>query len=140
MTKGKAKRLREKIEQASVSLPDADALEAVELFPAYAVGVAYKADFRFRYDEKLYRVLQAHTSQEDWPPDETQALYTEVAKPGQGDSQDNPIHYDNNTELVEGKYYEQGGVVYVCFRSTGIPVYNDLKDLVNLYVHVCVEQ
>lgn len=140
MTRGKAKRLRERIEQASVSLPDVDALEAVELFPAWAAGVAYRADFRFRYGDKLYRVRQAHTSQAEWPPDASPALYAEVAKPGQGDSPDNPIHYDNNMELVEGKYYEQGGTVYVCFRSTGAPVYNDLKDLVNLYVHVWAEQ
>lgn len=139
MNRGKAHKLRAKIEQASVSLPDEDALEAVELFPAYAVGAAYKADIRIRYGEKLYRVRQAHTSQAEWPPDTTPALYEEVAKPGQGDSPDNPIHYDNNMELVEGKYYEQSGVVYVCFRSTGIPVYNDLKDLVNLYVHVWEE-
>lgn len=140
MKRGKVRKLREEIEKASVALPDEDALEAVELFPAYAVGVAYKADARFRYGEKLYRVRQAHTSQADWPPDATPALYAEVAKPGQGESPGNPIHYDNNMELVEGKYYEQGGIVYVCFRSTGNPVYNDLKDLVNLYVRVWAEQ
>lgn len=139
MTRGKAKRLREKIEQASGSLPDADALEAVELFPAYAVGVAYEADFRFRYGSKLYKVMQAHTSQADWPPDATPALYAEVAKPGQGDNPDNPIQYNNNMALDEGKYYTQGGVVYVCFRSTGIPVYNNLQDLVNIYVRVWEE-
>lgn len=139
MTRGKARTLRAKIEQASGSLPDEDALDAVELFPVWAVGVEYKPDFRFRYGEKLYRVRQAHTSQADWPPDATPALYAEVAKPGQGDSPGNPVHYDNNMELVEGKYYEQNGVIYVCIRSTGIPVYNDLKDLVNLYVHVWEE-
>lgn len=136
MTREKARKLRELIEQASVSLPDEDALDGVELFPAYAVGVEYKADFRFRYGEKLYRVREAHTSQADWSPDATPALYAEVARPGQGDSPDNPIHYDNNMELVEGKYYKQGSTVYVCFRSTGIPVYNDLADLVGVYVKI----
>ena len=38
--------------------------------------------------------------------------------------------------LVEGKYYAQAGVVYVCIRSTGAAVYNDLKDLVGIYVEV----
>lgn len=79
MTRKHALALRAKIEQASASLSDEDALEAVELFQPYAVGVAYKTDFRFRYGEKLYRVLQAHTSQADWPPDKTPALYTEVS-------------------------------------------------------------
>lgn len=132
-------RLRDLIRQAAEFLSDSDALDGVELFPPWTLDTAYKAGQRVRYGKKLYRVLQAHTSQADWPPDATPALYAEVAKPGQGDSPDNPIHYDNNMELVQGKYYEQGGIVYVCFRSTEVPVYNDLKDLVNLYVHVWEE-
>ena len=71
------------IEKGATSLSDTDALDAVALFPAWAVGVAYEADTRIRYGEKLYKVVQAHTSQEDWLPDETPALYTEVAKPGE---------------------------------------------------------
>lgn len=139
MKRWKAERLRELIVKGSGGLTDAEALDGVELFSKWAVGVEYKADFRIRYGGKLYKVRQDHTSQADWPPDGTPSLYAEIAKPGQGDSPNNPIRYDNNMELVEGKYYEQGGVVYVCFRSTGIPVYNDLKDLVNLYVHVWEE-
>ncbi len=81
---------------------------------------------------------QAHTSQADWLPDSTPALYAEVAKPGQGDTPSNPIPYDGNMELVEGKYYSQSGVTYHCTRSTGIPVYNALADLVGIYVEVVV--
>lgn len=132
----KARQLRPLIEKAAVSLDDADALEAVELFPPYAVGVAYTSGFRFRYGEKLYKVLQDHTSQEDWKPDSTPSLYAEVEKPGEGDSPDNPIGYNGNMELLSGKYYSQDGVVYRCFRDTGIPVYNALRDLVGLYVEV----
>lgn len=71
------------IEKASASLPDEDALEAVELFPLWAAGIAYEADQRIRYGEKLYRCVQAHTSQEDWEPPAVPALWTEVAKPGE---------------------------------------------------------
>lgn len=84
MNRGKAKALRRIIEQASVSLPDEDALEAVELFPAWCGdGVYYAKDTRLRCGEKLYRVVQTHSSQHDWRPDETPALYTEVARPGE---------------------------------------------------------
>lgn len=76
-------KIREMIEKASASLPDADAIEAAELFPAWAVGVAYSVGERVQYDGKLYKVVQAHTSQADWTPDKTPALYTEVAKPGE---------------------------------------------------------
>ena len=76
-------KFREFIEKGATSLTDTEALEAVALFPAWAVGVAYAKDERVQYDGKLYKVVQAHTSQADWTPDKTPALYTEVAKPGE---------------------------------------------------------
>ena len=79
----KARHLRPLIERAAVSLPDEDALEAVELFPAWAADTAYAADERIRYSGKLYRCVQSHTSQSEWTPDATPALWTEVAKPGE---------------------------------------------------------
>lgn len=83
MTRERALQLRAMIEKASVSLPDEDALEAVELFPAWAVDTAYSVDQRIRHGGKLYRCVQAHTSQADWTPNNTPALWTEVAKPGE---------------------------------------------------------
>ena len=79
----KARALRALIEKAAASLADDDALEAVELFPAWKTDTAYAADDRIRYGDKLYRVVQAHTSQADWTPDKTPALFTEVALPGE---------------------------------------------------------
>ena len=76
-------KIREMIEKASASLPDADAIEAAELFPAWAIGVAYSVGERVQYDGKLYKVVQAHTSQDDWTPDKTPALFAEVAAPGE---------------------------------------------------------
>lgn len=83
MKRGHAIKIRQRIEQAAVSLPDEDALEAVELFKVWAADTAYAADERIRYGEKLYRCVQAHTSQADWTPDATPALWTEVALPGE---------------------------------------------------------
>ena len=76
-------KFREFIEKGATSLSDTEALEAVALFPAWAVGVAYAKDERVQYDGKLYKVVQAHTSQADWTPDKTPALFTEVSKPGE---------------------------------------------------------
>lgn len=83
MKLGKVKNLRRIIEQASVSLPDETALEAVELFPSWAEGTTYESAVRIRYCRKLYRCEQVHTSQTGWEPDATPALWTEVAKPGE---------------------------------------------------------
>lgn len=137
ISKNKARQLRAMIEKAAVSLDDGDALDAQELYPYWEADTAYKVDDRLRYEDKLFKVLQAHTSQAHYPPSiDTASLYAEVARPGEGDTPSNPIAYNGNMELFEGKYYAQDGVVYRCTRNTGVPVYAALKDLVNLYVEV----
>ena len=83
MTREHAYKLRDILHKASASLSDEDALEAVELFPVWGVGIAYEADQRIRYEDKLYRCVQAHTSQSGWEPPAVPALWTEVAKPGE---------------------------------------------------------
>ena len=79
----RAKQLRALIEQAVISLSDTDALAAVTLFPAWESGHAYALNERIEYGDKLYKSVQTHTSQADWTPDATPALWTEVAKPGE---------------------------------------------------------
>ena len=131
-------RIRNLIYKASASLSDSDALDGKELFPAWTADTWYGLDKRIRHNGKLYKVRQGHTSSALYPPGAvgSEALYAEVEKPGQGDTPDNPIHYDNNMELLKYKYYEQFDVVYICIRSTGVPVYNNLADLVHNYVEV----
>ena len=59
-------------------------MEIATVYPAYAVGVAYAVDDLITYgensvgDPQLYRIVQAHTSQADWTPDATPALYTPI--------------------------------------------------------------
>ena len=83
ITKEKARELRRRIEQAAVSLSDEDALDAIELYSKWKENIAYAIDERVRYEEKLYRCVQAHTSQAQWVPDQTPALWTEVSLPGE---------------------------------------------------------
>lgn len=136
ISRQKALALRRLIEKAAISLSDEDAVGCVELFPSWAADADYTVDERIRYGDKLYRCVQAHTSQADWTPSSTPALWTEVERPGEGDTPDRPIAYSGNMALVNGKYYAQDGVVYRCFRDTINPVYNALRDLVGLYVEV----
>lgn len=79
ITRERARQLRELIVKASVSLSDEDALQAVELYPAWKSGNSYAVDDRIRYGSTLYRCVQAHTSQDDWTPDATPALWTVVS-------------------------------------------------------------
>ena len=79
MTRGKAKQLRQLIEQLAVTLGDETALTGVELFPMWAIGGAYAVDDRVQYGGTLYKCVQAHTSQADWMPDITPALWVAVS-------------------------------------------------------------
>ena len=79
MTRGKAKQLRALIESLSASLSDETALTGVELFPPWSVGKAYATGDRVQHEGTLYKCVQAHTSQADWTPPETPALWTAVS-------------------------------------------------------------
>lgn len=74
-----AKKLRPLIEQAATNLDDAAALEGVQLFPMWKAGLSVQVDERYQYNGTLYRVVQAHTTQADWTPDKTPALWVAVS-------------------------------------------------------------
>lgn len=122
----------------TMSLSDEDALSVKSIYPEWAslVGKTVKKDEKMQCDGKLWKVLQDHTVQEQWRPGTgTESLYTEIVESAAG-TIDDPIPYDNNMELEQGKYYSQDGEVYLCTRDTEIPVYNPLKDLVGIYVEL----
>ena len=119
-------------------LDDEQAIEVPALFPAWAdfIGKQVEVGKRMFYGGRLWKVLQAHTVQADWTPDVAASLFTEVAISAEQGTLDNPIPYNGNMELEQGKYYSQDGVVYLCIRDTGTPVYHPLAQLVGLYVEV----
>ena len=137
MTRAKAKQLRKLIEQLAVTLDDETALTGVELFPMWTIGMAYAVDDRVQHGGTLYKCVQAHTSQADWAPGETgtESLWEEICESHAG-TKDDPIPYSGNMALENGKYYTQDGVLYLCNRDTGNPVYHPLSALVGLYVTV----
>lgn len=133
-----AKMYRAAIEAGAnaVERSDLDALTVKDIYPAWdsLIGQTVNVDFKLTYDGKLYKVIQAHTVQSDWVPGVgTESLYT-VIDEGHTGAEDDPIPYDGNMELFEGKYYIQNGVTYRCTRNSGQPVYHALSDLVGLYV------
>ena len=66
------------------SLTDEQAITVKNIYPVWdGNGVSYQKDYYLTYDGKLYKVLQAHTSQADWAPDAAPSLFAEVL-PGQG--------------------------------------------------------
>ena len=104
----------------------------------YEEGKPIFTGTRVQYYGKLWEVRQDHNIASHFAPSlATASLWKEVTEEGADvGTIDNPIPYEGNMELEEGKYYTQEGVVYLCTRSTGVPVYNALKDLVGIYVSV----
>ena len=72
------------------SLTDESAMEVAIIYPPYKVGKLYKPNEMFTYgkngvgDPQLYRVVSEHTSQVDWTPDKTPALYTPIGLTEEG--------------------------------------------------------
>lgn len=113
---------------------DATAMRMVAYYPDWEAGTAYAAGDRLVYNGDLYKVLQAHTSQDTWLPGAgTESLYTRIDEQHDGTKYD-PIPYSGNMALEAGKYYIQSGKTYLCNRDTGNPVYHALAELVGLYV------
>ena len=81
ITKARARRLRHLIEVASQSLPDEDAMQAVELFPHWSATDEYFTGDRVCYESTLYKCLQDHTAQPDWTPDVAVSLWVRVDDP-----------------------------------------------------------
>ena len=133
MTRAKAKQLRQLIEQLAVTLDDETALTGVELFPIWTIDRAYAVGDKVQRNGKLWRCIQAHTSQIGWEPENAASLWTEICENHAGTLED-PIPYNGNMALESGKYYSQNSKIYRCTRDTVNPVYNALSELVGLYV------
>lgn len=81
ITRTHAHKLRAMIVKAAVSLTDTDALTAVELFPKWQDDAEYSVNDRVRYNDLLYKCLQAHTAQASWKPDVSPSLWVRVDDP-----------------------------------------------------------
>ena len=130
-----ALRVKPVLLKGAQSLGDDEAIQIKNIYPEWEVGVEYTARKKVQYKGKLYRCLSAHTSQADWAPDVVPSLWTVIDEEHKGTLAD-PIPYDGNMALENGKYYSQDGITYYCNRDTVNPVYSPLKDLVGLFVEV----
>lgn len=117
----------------TLEVDDQTACRMREFYPEWAAGQDYTAGYKAQHNGKLWRCLQAHTSQSGWEPENVQALWEEICETHDGSLYD-PIPYESNMALENGKYYSQGGVTYLCSRDTVNPVYNPLRELVGIYV------
>ena len=118
MTRAEAEAIVAALVKLRESATDEQALSVQVLYPAWRSGVPYAAGQRVVFNGVLYKVLQDHTSQDDWTPDAVPALYTviDVAHAG---TQDDPIPAERGMEYVYGLYYSdsEDGKLYLCQRT-----------------------
>lgn len=79
-----AEQLRKALQMFAASLSDDKAMEVVAVFDPWKAGKVYAVGDFVTYgvngveDPQLYKVVQAHTSQENWKPDVTASLYDAI--------------------------------------------------------------
>ena len=114
----RARELRPYIVKASASLSDADALQAKELYARWAAEMEVAVGDRLLYGDRLYRVTQAHTTQDGWEPEKVPALFTVIDEQHAG-TQDDPIPAARGMEYTYGLYYSdpEDGNLYHCERT-----------------------
>jgi hypothetical protein len=101
-------------------------------------GITVDKGYRFRYGDKLWRTEQPrYTFVAHYVPGAvgTESLFSVIDESHAGTYED-PIPYDRNMEIYAGLYYIENGITYLCTRSSGQPLYNDLSALIGHYVEV----
>lgn len=132
----KAKELKAAIDNVAANVTDEIAVKLAILYEEWnGYSKTYKEGQRLNYGGSLYKVLQAHTSQDDWAPDLATSLFSRIDEEHSGTKED-PIPYYVNMEVFSGKYYTEDSVLYKCVRDSGIALQNKAADLVNNYFEV----
>lgn len=135
MTKDRALQIRRVLETAVQSLNNDEALMVKTLYPRWVAGKAYAAGCMVRWNGNLWKALQAHTAMAGWEPGNAASLWAQINEIHDG-TMDDPIPYEGNMALEDGKYYMQNYTIYKCTRGTVNPVYTALSELVGIYVEV----
>lgn len=104
--------------RARITADDQTAARAVDLYSIWAADIAVEVGDRYQYDGKLYKAIQSHTTQPDWTPDATPAMWTVIDVEHAGTIED-PIPWAVNMECYKDKYYTWNNVLYLCIRDSG---------------------
>lgn len=101
---------------ARLTVDDETALTGKELYPVWSENISVSVNDRYQYSDKLYKCVQAHTTQADWTPDKTPALWTVIDVTHAGTIED-PIPASRGMEYVKGLYYIENDVIYLMNRQ-----------------------
>ena len=113
-----AQEIRTSIDSVTGTMADADAAKNPMLFLPWETDTKYAVGDRRRHDGKVYKCLQAHTSQVGWEPPAVPALWVVINTSSPG-TIDDPIPAARGMEYVYGLYYtdSEDGKLYLCQRT-----------------------
>ena len=135
LTEGEVTRLLITQQVNSLAVDDKTALRMKDFYPQWELGAAYAQGHKVRRDGRLWRCLQGHTAAPGWEPETAASLWESIDETHAGTLED-PIPYEGNLALEEGKFYIQNAAIYLCILSSGGPVFHPLRELTGLYVEV----
>ena len=101
---------------ARLTVDDETALTGKELYPVWTENISVSVNDRYQYNNKLYKCVQAHTTQADWTPDKTPALWAVIDVTHAGTIED-PIPASRGMEYVKGLHYIENNVIYLMNRQ-----------------------
>lgn len=96
----------------TLSVDDNTALRMVEFHPAWATDTAYPAGYKVQYGGKLWRCIQAHTSQADWNPVDAPSLWAEVLAGQDGTAIGEWVQPDSTNPYMRGDKVNYKGKLY----------------------------
>ena len=113
-----AEQLRRALQMFAATLTDEQAMEVATVYDPWEAGKKYKGGVYLTYgensvgDPQLYKVNEpGHTSQADWTPDKTPALYTPIGLDDDGYPIWSPPTGAHDAYNV-GDVVDYGGVLY----------------------------
>ena len=111
-----ATEVREAINNVLLTIPDEEVELVKILFPYWRAGINYEKGTRVRFNDNIYKVLQTHTSQNDWAPNVTHSLFAPllIITDSNGEQVEIPewIQPDSTNPYMIGDKIRYEGIIY----------------------------
>lgn len=119
MTRQEAKLFIESLVKLRGLATDEMSLQVPNLYPSWKAEVNYSIGDRVLYDDVLYKVLQAHTSQETWTPTDAPSLFAKVLIPSE-DIIPEWEQPDSTNPYMEGDKVMYSGKIYISIIDNNV--------------------
>lgn len=119
MTRQEAKSFIESLVKLRGLATDEMSLQVPNLYPAWKAEVNYSIGDRVLYEDVLYKVITAHTSQETWTPTEASSLFAKVLIPDENaiSEWEQP---DSTNPYMTGDKVIYNGIVYISIVDNNV--------------------